>query len=397
MVNLGCKVNRVESDDFAAQLLGFGMRETELGQADTIIVNTCTVTGEADKKTRKAVRQALRGNDHAQVVVTGCASAINPDVYASMDQRVLVVPKGRMTTFLEGFAPDDPGDYHVHTSAVPLRVGELFPTRVGVKVQDGCNNACTFCIVHVARGRATSRPADQVIEESRNLALAGVHEIVLTGINLGTYSYEEMRLAQLLEELLAACPDDVRFRISSIEPRNVDRDLIDLMASSNGRICRHLHLPLQSGSSKVLKEMARPYDAERFLELVSDLRAAMPSISLSTDVIVGFPGEDERDFLSTVDVARSCGFSKMHIFRYSMREGTPAALRADQIAPEVKAERAKRLEALEEELRVADLASRAGKSELALVEPGGVATTESYHTVEAPAGAKAGELVEVIL
>lgn len=399
VINLGCKVNRVESDSFAASLMDAGASSREASEAEIIIVNTCTVTGEAEKKTRKAVRQALRANERALVVVTGCAAAIDPSEFTSMDDRVTVVPKLEMGKYLQGVADAASGaaEGHGHDGLEAMtehvRVGEEFPTRVGIKVQDGCNNACTYCIVHVARGRAWSRPADEVVEEARRLDEAGVKEIVLTGINLGSYAYEGMGLAGLLERLLAATHDDVRFRVSSIEPRDVDDDLIELMAASDGRICRHLHLPLQSGSTRVLREMARPYTADRFKGLVSKLYEAMPMLSLSTDVIVGFPGETEQDYRATEEMARFCRFSRMHVFRYSKRAGTPAAVRDDQVAPEVKAERAKRLEALARELREADRERRCGSRERALVESADVATTESYHAMRPPAGSLPGELV----
>ena len=387
VVNLGCKVNRVESDDFAARLLSQGASCVPLSEASLIIVNTCTVTGEAEKKTRKAVRQALRANDSARVVVTGCAAAIDPDTYASMSERVSVVPKGRLTSLFD----------EAVAASESLRVGAEFPTRVGVKVQDGCNNACAYCIVHVARGKAWSRPLPDIVEEVRMLVGAGAREVVLTGINLGSYRFEGAALAGLLENLLEATPNTVRFRVSSVEPRDVDDALIDLMARSNGRICRHLHLPLQSGSSRVLKEMARPYKADYFENLVAKLRAAIPSLSLSTDIIVGFPGETEEDFLETCRVAEACRFSKIHVFRYSKREGTPAAKRADQVAPEVKADRAKRLEALGTKLRADDFAARKGTVEYVLVETDGAATTESYHTIAAPAQTLPGDVVECVL
>ena len=426
VVNLGCKVNRVESDDFAATLISQGASPSSAGDADLIIVNTCAVTGEAEKKTRKAIRQALRANASACVIVTGCAAALDANRYFSMDNRVQVVPKLAMHALLSEMVSSSPETQNISRASgstcieisnqamdlsrqnissdsnygmpneEPMRVGDEFPTRVGIKVQDGCNNACTFCIVHVARGPAWSRPSDQIISEAVRIARQGVKEIVLTGINLGSYLYEGTGLADLLRCLLDAT-DDVRFRLSSIEPCDIHDDLIKLMAASQGRICRHLHLPLQSGSSKVLQEMARPYCADQYCSLVEKLYAAMPRLSLSTDVIVGFPGESEEDYLATESLARACRFSKMHIFRYSLREGTPAAQRADQVSPAVKADRAKRLEMLERQLASADLERRAGTHEFAIVETGGVATTESYHTVTAPRGAHVGDLVEVML
>ena len=276
VVNLGCKVNRVESDDAAARLALRGV-ETSEASADLIVVNTCTVTGEAEKKTRKAVRRALRANDHARVLVTGCAAAIDAAFYEALDERVSVVGKAQLAQAIDVLfdeAPFSPGE------DAPLHIGSGFRTRVGVKVQDGCDNACTYCIVHVARGRATSRPADDVVRECASYARAGAREIVLTGINLGSYcdggrrDPSAIRLAALLRRLLDETADlhapgeaPARFRVSSIEPRDVDDALIDLLASADGRVCRHLHLPLQAGSSKVLREMARPYDAERFVRL----------------------------------------------------------------------------------------------------------------------------------
>lgn len=405
IVNLGCKVNRVESDDAAAKLLSKGWEQGGADAAHLIIVNTCAVTGEAEKKTRKAVRQALRSSASARVVVTGCASALRPEAFEEMSDRVECVAKGDLAAWLDKLS--DCGDA---PAACPvLRVGAPFPTRVGVKVQDGCDNACTYCIVHVARGRAVSRPVDEVVSECVAYARAGVGEIVLTGINLGSYGRRVAQgpavgLAELLEELLSrteALRDEdgmpCRFRISSIEPKDVDTDLIYLIARADGRICRHLHLPLQSGSSKVLREMARPYDAGFFTGLVSDLRAAMPQLSLSTDIIAGFPGESEADFEETLSVARACGFSRIHAFPYSPRRGTPAAERADQLPPEVKEARAARLRALGNELRDEDFSRRVGTRELVLVEQDGRGMSESYYEVPVPVDAAPGRLIEVPL
>ncbi|WP_302547885.1 MiaB/RimO family radical SAM methylthiotransferase [Gordonibacter pamelaeae] len=405
VVNLGCKVNRVESDDASARLAARGT-ETAEADADLIVVNTCTVTGEAEKKTRKAVRRALRANDRARVLVTGCAAAVDAAFYEALDPRVRVVGKARLAEEIEAWC-DSEG-----VSAAPplLPVGPGFRTRVGVKVQDGCDNACTYCIVHVARGRATSRAADDVVRECAAYARAGAGEIVLTGINLGSYcdgarrDPSATRLAGLLRRLLDATADlhapgafPVRFRISSIEPRDVDDALVDLLAAADGRVCRHLHLPLQAGSSKVLREMARPYDADRFRALVERLYAAVPGLALSTDVIAGFPGETDAEFQETLELARACRFAKMHAFPYSRRAGTPAAERPDQVPPDIKAARAAALRALGDELRAAERARRAGTVELALVEEGGVAMSESYFELAASADAPIGSLVRMTL
>ena len=392
IVNLGCKVNRVEADTMQAALLGRGASPVAEEAADLVIVNTCTVTGEADKKARKAVRHALAVNPVAQVLVTGCAAAIDPETFRSMDPRVRVVAKRD----IEDLLADD-------GAAMLLRTGAGFNTRVGLKVQDGCDHACTYCIVHVARGAARSMPAASVIREARAHFDAGVKEVVLAGIDIGAYRDGDMRLPQLAERLLeqadAACGHGerpARIRISSIEPLNVDDALIDLLASSGGRVCRHLHVPLQSGSSKVLREMDRPYTAARFRSLVDDLRERVRGIALSTDVIVGFPGETEEDFAATCDLVRHAGFMRLHVFPYSRRGGTPAAERGDQVPPEVKRERAARLRAIGAELAAQDLAMRANTTELCLVE-GATCLTESYHEIPAPPGSVAGGLVPVVL
>ncbi len=418
VINLGCKVNRVESDAAAALLLSRGGQEAFGKEADIVVVNTCTVTGEAEKKARKAVRRALRDHPCARIVVTGCAAALDSAAYRALDSRVDVVAKGAIDAYLseqasrlcESEAGREQDASTPSDRPLPAPVGGSFRTRVGVKVQDGCDNACTFCIVHVARGQATSRSADEVSNECATLARSGVREIVLTGINLGSYcdgdrrDPQAVRLSDLVSRLLRETDglggrEDVptRFRISSIEPRDVDERLVSLLAEGEGRLCRHLHLPLQSGSDKVLREMARPYDVGRYIALVDRLREAIPTISLSTDIIVGFPGETDAEFQQTLAVARHCGFSKIHVFPYSVRAGTPAAQRTDQVPMAVRAQRAAAARALGDELRAADYARRVGMHELVLVEAGNTAMTESYFEIPAPRGSAPGALVDALL
>ncbi len=258
--------------------------------------------------------------------------------------------------------------------------------------------------MHVARGRAVSRDADDIVAECTRLADAGVREIILVGINVGSYSSGRLNLAHLLEQLLDRTArlrtgdgHPVRFRLSSIEPMDVDDDLISLVVDAQGRVCRHLHLPLQSGSSKVLREMARPYDAPEFCGLVGRLRAALPGLALTTDVIAGFPGEGDVDFGQTCEVARACAFSKMHVFPYSPRRGTPAAQRDDQVPTKVRADRAARLRALSDELRAAEREARRGTQELAIVLDDTRALTESYFEIAPPEGAVRGQLVPCLL
>lgn len=397
VVNLGCKVNRVESDTYESQLAQLGFEEAQAGAADLVVVNTCTVTADAEKKTRKAVRRALRENPGARVLVTGCSAAINGEQYAVMSDNVRVVEKAQMDERLPLEAAACARQAHPCQS---LGIDRL---RRGVKLQDGCDNACTFCIVHVARGPSHSVPPAEVLHACRELLAAGVPEIMLTGINLGAYEAEGLDLADLLHLMLDELPLrtkdrhlQARLRLSSIEPQNVTEKLAYIIAHSEGALCKHLHLPLQAGSSKVLHEMARHYDADAFMETVSMLRSYLPAVSLSTDIIAGFPGETEDDFQQSMQLAQSARFSKMHVFPYSVRTGTPAAARTDQIPPEVRDRRAYELRQLSDRLRAADLAARAGTTELVAVEALGQATTESYHDVTVPLEVPIGSLVPYV-
>lgn len=387
VINLGCKVNRVESDSIAARLMASGGMSVQPEFADVIVVNSCTVTGEADKKTRKAVRSALRANSRAEVIVTGCGVAIDPSAYHEINPRVETIERADLFARL---ADGGKG---------PLRIGEEFRTRVNIKAQDGCDHACTYCIVHVARGPASSVPFVDIVEEAEAYFSQGAKELVLTGIDLGSYRDGRRTLPDLVAALLEKADKHCaigelpgRVRASSIEPRSVDERLIDLLADSDGRLCRHLHLPLQSGSTGVLRNMARPYTAEFFCGLVDELHNRVPQLSLTTDIICGFPGETEDDFERTMEVAKHCRFSKIHVFPYSKRAGTPAAERVDQVPEAVKAERAARLRVLSDELREADFENRIGTRELVLVEAeSGLA--ESYHEVPAPIDSRTGQLV----
>lgn len=379
VINLGCKVNKAESDTIAANLIAQGHLLVTLTDAETIIVNTCTVTGDAEKKTRKAVRRALRENTTARLLVTGCAVAIDPAFYQQLDPRIRVVEKAVFDS-----------------SESALRVGEEFPLRVSLKVQDGCDHACTYCIVHIARGKAWSRPIDEIVTEARNLEEAGIREIMLSGIDLGSYRDEGQRLEDLLSHLLSET-SQVRFRISSVEPCSLTDATIATIAQAQGRICRHLHIPLQSGSSKVLAEMNRPYSAEYYARLIEKLYAEIPELSLSTDIIVGFPGENAAEFQETIALSHAARFSKIHGFRYSLRAGTPAAARSDQIEAGIKESRLKTLLETADELRMNDARSRLGRIEDVLIERPGIGMSESYYKVEVPADIAPGSLVPLTL
>ncbi len=407
VINLGCKVNRCESDEFEHLLLSHGYTLDAQGDLDLVIINTCTVTAVAEKKTRKAVRRALKDHPRAHVMVTGCAAHQAPEVYKAMSERVSVIQKWDMEKSLKA--------YLTRTPAQDIPIRPHYRTRMGVKVQDGCNNACTYCIVHMLRGPEKSTPKEKVALDIASLVSSGIGEIMLTGINLARYNDRGLDMAGLLtylflQEQAGLLPASVepvdnsdaqhlrwRLRLSSMEPDDVTDELIQLVSESHGKVCRHFHLPLQAGSDKVLSDMERHYTLFDYAQLVDSIRRSIPSISLSTDVIVGFPGETEQEFLETVAFCKTCAFSKMHVFPYSPRAGTKAAARTDHIREEEKIERARYLRAVADELRQRDRDARAHTKELAVVESDRDATTESYHYVQTPDGASVGELVEVMM
>lgn len=376
IINLGCKVNRVESDYISSKMSAYG-REVSSVEADIIFVNTCTVTAAADKKTRKAVSKALRENESAKVVVTGCSASIHADYYRSLSNRIEVVDKFELWQKLSN-------------SSAPITSNMC---RIGVKIQDGCDNACTYCIVCVARGKSKSIPRSEVIKTCIDLDRTSVPEIVLSGINIG--SYNDGSLVELLRDLLAST-NNCRYRISSIEPNDVTHELIDLVAGEE-RICDHFHLPLQSGSDKVLKEMNRPYSSSDFKCLVDKIYSKIPNFSISTDVIVGFPGESDAEFEETYNFCKYCNFTKIHVFPYSMRQGTIAAARPDQIDYHTKQSRAKTLRELSKKLRLENFNERVGTFEMCVIEDNHLVVTDSYFTLKDPSFTDKGTLKRIQL
>lgn len=367
-------------------------------QPTVVVINTCTVTGDAEKKTRKAVRRALRDYPQAAIYVTGCSVAIAPETYKQMDDRVRVVTKADMQSALQQFTDTACVSHPEHNSA---QIGRV---RKGIKIQDGCNNACTYCIVHTARGQAHSLEADKVLKQCTQLLQEGVPEIILTGINLGAYENDNLNLAALLRMLLETLPlhDEAgnlvsRLRLSSIEPQDFTEELAAAVARADGAVCRHFHLPLQSGSTSVLQAMARRYSADDFLQTVTMIRSYMPHASITTDVIAGFPGESEEDFEHTVALCKKAQFSKLHVFPYSPRAGTPAATWPNHIDPSIKDVRTKTLHDVSTLLRQADYDKRIGSSEWAVIETPTVAHTESYHCVTPQNHAATGTLQQVVI
>ena len=370
VTNLGCRVNRVELDAIALELQRAGCRIVDESAAELVVVNTCAVTGEAEAKARKAVRHAAALPQAPAVVATGCVASLFADELAGLAPNVVVEADKRAVgarALAElGWEARDAGAESAGGHAV-TPTGRMRP---GLKVQDGCDHRCTYCIVWKARGPARSLPAREVIDGVRALVAEGAREVVLTGIDLGRYDSDGLDLAGLLELVLAES-EVGRVRLSSVEPAGVTPRLLEVMAGSGGRVAPFLHIPLQSGCDATLRRMGRPYDAVSYLDVVRRAREAVGGLAVACDLIVGFPGEDEREFAESLATCREASFAKMHVFRYSRRPGTPAAAMEGQVAPEVMAQRSRAMRELAHGMRRAYAASLVGTSQLVLVERAG--------------------------
>ena len=331
---LGCKVNQYESERIVGGLKDIGWEHVDFASsADIYIINTCTVTAVANHKSRQLIRRAVKHNPEALVVVTGCYADSDREEIASIDGVGLILSNKDKDELPRRIAAKLGMDI---LSSVDI-AGAYRPlhTRSLVKVQDGCNNFCSYCIVPYARGDLWSRPEGEVISEVSRLVAGGTQEVVLTGIHLGLYGAGGLADLGALLSKLVGIRGLGRVRLSSIELNEVSPAIVELIAES-GKICNHLHIPLQSGSNDVLARMNRHYTAEVFVERTAELKRRIPNLALTTDVIVGFPAETERDFESSARLIETVGFSKLHVFKFSPRKGTPAAGFSDQISNDVK-------------------------------------------------------------
>lgn len=348
VVTLGCRTNQYESQAYIDQLVKLGYTQAEEGEAaDICIVNTCTVTESADSSSRYQIRHLARENPGSQIVVTGCLAERLPQEIRAMPEVSLVVSNKDKEDLLSQLFPD---------LEIPEFAIQHFAahTRAFVKVQDGCNSFCTYCIIPYVRGRSRSRTVDDIVKEVKQLIANGYKEVVLTGINIGDFdgAPQEGETPTRLSDLIRAV-DAIeglsRLRVSSIDPDEVDEDLAD--AILNGKnTCHSMHIVLQSGSNAILKRMNRKYTREIFLETVEKLLKASPDFTFTTDIIVGFPGESEADFQDTLDIMEKVRFAKVHMFPYSDRERTRAALYPHKVPPAIISERKQKLLRLAEKI-----------------------------------------------
>jgi len=350
VATLGCKVNHYESAGIIEKLEAEGISVVPFtSPADVYIVNTCTVTAKTDFQSRQLVRRAHRTNPSARIIVTGCYAQTAPQELAALPG-VSMIAGTEMKEKLPGIIQnitDEKQQIDVSDIGLKRTFSDLpvtrFPgqTRAYLKIQDGCNAFCSYCIIPYARGRSRSLPQEDVIRQVQRLTEAGYREIILTGIHLGEYGKDLPSPANLLSLLrkIEDCTSLERLRISSINPTEISDDMIDHIKNSK-IICRHLHISLQSGDDTILKLMKRHYNTGRFRDLVEKLQAAIPEIAIGTDVITGFPGEGEKEFRNTVSFIESLRLAYLHVFPYSQRPGTAASSFPDQVIKSVRKERA---------------------------------------------------------
>jgi threonylcarbamoyladenosine tRNA methylthiotransferase MtaB len=376
IATLGCKLNQSESDDMARQLAAAGVEMVPFGEpADLCVINSCTVTHIGDRKSRQVIRQAARNSPGAFIVVAGCYAEMEPGAVGAIEGVGAVLGndgKAKLAEMLRGYSLElgvDPvpacqpnsGESSLpggHQGEVARAASPSARTRALVKVQDGCDCHCSYCIVPQARGHQRSRPAGEVVREIGRLVGEGCQEAVLTGVNITAYgrdhqspsALESARGAGLLKLMMRILGETAipRLRLSSLQPEDWTPDFYELWGS--GRVCRHLHFSLQSGSDSVLRRMRRRYNVRHYAQVVEEARRALPGVAITTDVITGFPGETEGEQLETERFLRSVGFAGLHVFKYSPRSGTDAAEMGGQVAPSVKQERSERLIELSREM-----------------------------------------------
>ncbi len=399
ITTLGCKVNQYETAAIEKLLAERGFHPTMDGDADAVIINTCAVTAESGRKSRQAIRRMKGENPNAAVAVCGCFSQVEPEEIAGLGADIVFGSgdKHGMIDALEALLRERQGpvvcidDPFKRLKFEPLPAGVIeHRTRAMLKIQDGCDNFCTYCIIPYARGRVRSLPTEEAVKEAARLNEEGFRELVLTGIEIASYG-KDLRdgsnLVSVVEAVIEAAPD-ARIRLGSLEPTVITGEFCERLAKT-GRLCRHFHLSLQSGSDGVLKRMRRKYDTAFFLERVEMLRRWFPGCGLTADLITGFPGETEEEHLETLDFIRKCGFSQMHIFPYSIRPGTKAADMSPQIPKSEKNRRAHEAQLVADSMRNEFIAGCVGQTLSVLFETDGevcsVGHADNYCEVSVPA------------
>lgn len=388
LTHLGCKLNQAEIERLGRDFEAAGHEVVgSLAEADLHVVNSCTVTQAAARGSRQEAGRARRGGLPVCTVLTGCYATGSPEEAARLAGVDLVVPnseKDRLVARVGEAFPEMASD------PVPCSPPSIGPTRALVKIEDGCNMRCSFCIIPFTRGTQRSRPLEEILEEVRALLRRGHREVVVTGVQISAWREEGARLADLVEAILAGTGVP-RLRLTSIAPWDLDDRLLGLWNRWRDRLCRHLHLSLQSGSTATLHRMRRPYTAEGYLALLDRVRAAVPGVAVTTDVIVGFPGETAAEFAESLATVEAAGFARIHVFPYSARPGTAAEQLPGHVPPTEKKKRMETMLAVAERTEREFRAAHLGARETVLWERPrdgmGHGLTDNYLRVLSPDGA----------
>ena len=368
---LGCRVNLFETDALASRFKANGYEIAESNEAaDVFIVNTCTVTNQSDQKCRQAIHQIRRKNPNALIAITGCmVNNYKEDLlqsgiadYVIDNERKAAIFDIINDHFRNGGSDPEGYDRDLFSYQPAFNT---FHTRSLIKIHDGCNNFCSYCIIPTVRGRSTSRPADDIYHSIREVVAHGFKEIVLTGVNMGRYQHEGTNFEQLVENILNI-DGDFRVRVSSIEPDQFSDRFLELF--QHEKLAPHMHICLQSGSENTLRQMHRFYTAAQFREMCERIKAFRPDFNITTDIIVGFPGETDADFKESCDFAREIGFSHIHTFKYSVRSGTKASTMPNQVPEKVKTERSEIMRAISLENKKRYFSMMQGRTQRMLIE-----------------------------
>lgn len=353
IVTFGCKVNQYESNMMKEKMLSSNFfYEENMSDANIIIVNTCSVTNVADKKCLKMIRKIKREYPNALLVVAGCSSQNNQNVYEALDIDILLgnKDKSKIAELIKEYLDTEKKYVKFYNERnldfEDMLINDYNHVRAFVKIEDGCDNFCSYCIIPFVRGSVRSKDFDTVIKEAKLLTEHGHKEIVLTGIHTGHYTSNNHDLTDLINEL-SKIDDLLRIRISSIEITELNDKFLEML-KINKKVCNHLHIPLQAGSDEILKRMNRKYDLAYYEEKINKIRSIRPDISITTDIIVGFPYETDELFSETLEFSKKMNFSKIHVFPYSIRVGTAAASMPNQVDEVTKKVRVKKLMALSE-------------------------------------------------
>ena len=368
---LGCRLNQYETDALVTQFHQAGYQVVDFSSpADITVINTCTVTNQSDQKSRNIINSAARKNRSGLVVVTGCMANNHKEQLESNEKITYVVDNERKSQIVPLIDSHFRGEV-VHPDSYSRdvfgfeAVDQSLHTRTSIKVQDGCDNFCTYCIVPSVRGKAVSRPLEEILDNIRRVVDNGFREIVITGVNIGRYEYNGITIEKAIERI-AGLPGDFRIRISSLEPDGFGPDFHRLF--EHPKMAPHLHLCIQSGSDPILLKMRRMYTVSSFMNIIHTFRDHMPDFNFTTDVIVGFPGETEADFNQTREVVRQAQFTHVHTFRYSRRKGTRADRMENQLEEKVKVERSELIRKISLENRISYMQKMIGKKERVLIE-----------------------------